>query len=89
MQPAQLCHSCGFGSRKNECLKCGSAISRGFTVEFCPACSGKNRDKCVKCGKPLTAPGVAALLCGSCAFQPAGKKCIRCERYLDRTAASA
>lgn len=90
MQIAQLCDTCGFGSHRLECLKCGGEISRGGIVaELCTSCSSASKDKCIKCNKAVSAAGVTALLCGRCGIQPPGKMCIKCGRYLSQEAAKA
>ena len=90
MQFAQLCHSCGFGSQGLECFKCGGEILRGGVVaELCASCSSIAKDKCIKCSKPISVASVTALLCGRCSFQPAGKVCIKCGRYVNKEAARA
>ena len=85
MQLAQLCHSCGYGLRKAECLKCGGTIQRGIVAELCASCASKAQNHCIKCGKRIEGTGVAAVLCGHCSYDPAGKKCIRCQKYLDNS----
>jgi hypothetical protein len=90
MQVARLCDSCGFGSRQEECLKCGEEASHGGVIApLCASCSSSAGDKCIKCGKPISAVSVTALLCGRCGVHPDGKRCSRCGRYLDRAAATA
>jgi hypothetical protein len=90
MQIAQLCHSCGFGSHGLECLQCGDEISRGGVIaELCASCSSITKDNCIKCSKPISVASVTALLCGRCGFQPAGKKCVKCGRYVNKEAARA
>lgn len=82
MQAAQLCEVCGVGPHKNECLNCGEAI----VAQLCSSCYGVGKDKCIKCNRPLLGKGVPARLCGRCSFSPAGNRCGRCGKYLDRAA---
>ena len=50
---AQLCSSCGSGSKKDDCVKCGKRISSGGSMaQLCSSCgSGSKKDNCIKCGK--------------------------------------
>lgn len=50
---AQICDQCGFGSKKDNCVKCGKRISsRGAMAQLCNQCGfGSKKDDYIKCGK--------------------------------------
>jgi len=50
---AQLCGQCGFGNKKDTCVKCGkTTFGRGVMAQLCGQCGfGNKKDSCVKCGK--------------------------------------
>ena len=50
---AMLCSSCGFGSKKDNCVLCGKWIGgSGVPACICGNCGfGSKKDNCVKCGK--------------------------------------
>ena len=50
---AMLCSSCGFGSKKDNCILCGRWIGgSGVPACICGNCGfGSKKDNCVKCGK--------------------------------------
>lgn len=86
MATTTICESCGFGSHKQECVKCGTAVpSRPALAQLCPDCFQSRKDKCIKCGKAVPPEkGVAAVLCWRCASDAGQEKCIRCGKYLNR-----
>lgn len=50
---AQLCRSCGSGSKKDDCIKCGKNVySGGVMAQLCRRCSsGSKADDCIICGR--------------------------------------
>ena len=49
---AFLCNDCTFGSKKDNCCKCGKwAPSNRVAAYLCSNCGfGNKKDNCVKCG---------------------------------------
>ena len=50
---AFVCNSCSFGSKKDNCSKCGNwAPNNKHPAFLCGSCGfGSKKDNCVKCGK--------------------------------------
>ena len=50
---AQLCNNCGFGNKKDNCVKCGKWVANnGIPAQLCNDCGfGNKKDNCAKCGK--------------------------------------
>jgi ribosomal protein L37E len=51
--PARLCNNCGFGSKKDDCAKCGKWMgSTKIPARLCDDHGfGSKKDNCVKCGR--------------------------------------
>jgi rRNA maturation protein Nop10 len=51
----RMCQSCGSGSKKDQCIKCGNHIgSGGIMARLCNSCgSGSKKDQCIKCGNHI------------------------------------
>src|ERR1700741_5329547 len=69
-EKAQLCNDCGFGSKKDNCVKCNKWVaSSGQQAYLCGDFGfGNKKDNCVKCNKWVGSSGVKAQLCGDCSF---------------------
>ncbi|MGE0793489.1 MAG: hypothetical protein AB7V77_04910 [Candidatus Woesearchaeota archaeon] len=49
-EPAKLCSSCGFGSKKDKCVVCDKSFAKN-EGKLCRDCGfGSKKDKCAKCG---------------------------------------
>lgn len=51
--PAMLCGDCSFGSKKDNCAKCGKWVGSHRQLAYiCNDCGfGSKKDNCVVCGK--------------------------------------
>lgn len=51
--PARICSSCGFGSKKENCVKCNKWCPSNYSkARLCSSCGfGSKKNHCVKCGK--------------------------------------
>jgi hypothetical protein len=81
---AKLCSSCGFGKKKNNCIKCGKqAGNGGAQAVLCNNCGiGGKKDDCVKCGKWAAGSGAKARLCGNCSTGSKRDNCVKCEKWV-------
>ena len=80
---ARLCSSCGMGSKKDNCVKCGERISPrcGSIALICGNCNTESENlqkKCIKCGKTLNAAAVMAKVCDSCNSGDKKNECAKC-----------
>ncbi len=77
---AMYCNSCGFGNKKNDCVKCGKWVgSSSFPAYLCNSCGfGNKKNDCVKCGKWIGGSGIPAVICGSCGFGNQRNQCVKC-----------
>ena len=50
---AMLCGDCGFGSKKDNCAKCGKWIGSSKQIAYVGDCCGfgSKKENCVVCGK--------------------------------------
>ena len=50
---ARLCNSCGFGSKKDNCVRCGKWVGSFRQLAYlCGSCGfGSKKDNCAICGK--------------------------------------
>lgn len=80
---AQLCGDCGFGSKKDNCARCGKWMgSTKIPARLCNDCGfGSKKDNCVKCGRWVGSSGVAAHVCGDCGFGAKKENCAKCARW--------
>ena len=78
--PAMLCGNCGFGSNKENCVKCGNWVgSEVIYALLCDNCGfGNNKENCAKCGEWIGSEKTRARLCGNCGFASNKEKCIKC-----------
>lgn len=53
--PAMICNNCAFGSKKDNCCKCGKWMgSSKHDAYMCNNCGfGSKKNDCIKCGKWL------------------------------------
>jgi len=81
---AQLCSDCGFGSKKDNCVKCNKWVaSSGSQAFLCGDCGfGSKKDNCVKCNKWVGSSGVKAQLCGDCSFGSKKDNCSKCSKWM-------
>ncbi len=81
--PAQLCNSCGFGNKKDNCVTCGKWVANnGVPAKLCNDCGfGNKKDNCVKCGKWVANNGVPAQLCNNCGFGNKKENCAKCGKW--------
>lgn len=81
--PAKLCGNCSFGSKKDECAKCGKW--RGSTSIPARLCSdhgfGSKGDNCVRCGKWVGSSKAQAFVCGNCGFGSKKDNCVICGKW--------
>ena len=81
--PAKLCGDCSFGSKKDECAKCGKW--RGSTSIPARLCSdhgfGSKGDNCVRCGKWVGSSKAHAFVCGNCGFGSKKDNCVICGKW--------
>ncbi|MDO4576321.1 MAG: hypothetical protein Q4D98_14030 [Planctomycetia bacterium] len=80
---AMLCSNCGFGNRKENCVKCGKWVgNNACPARLCSNCGfGSKKNDCVLCGKWIGNSGVPAVLCGNCSFGNKKESCVRCGKW--------
>lgn len=80
---AMLCGDCGFGSKKDNCAKCGKWMgSTRIPARLCGDCGfGSKSDNCVKCGKWIGSSGVKANVCNDCGFGSKKDNCVKCGKW--------
>ena len=84
--PLHLCNSCGFGTKSQDCFKCGRRAADGGQ-RVAPACRdcvfGNAAKECAKCGIYFgDGPKHAAILCRSCSFGIDGRdRCAKCGQH--------
>ena len=75
---ANLCGSCGFGSKSSQCIKCAGPFAK-IQAHLCGSCGfGSKATQCVKCGGAFAK--TAAHLCSSCGFGSKANQCVKCGR---------
>jgi ribosomal protein L37E len=81
---AQLCNTCGFGNKKDNCVKCGKWVGNsGVPARLCGDCGfGNKKDNCAKCGKWVASNGVPAQYCNSCGFGNKKDNCVKCGKWV-------
>ena len=81
--PAKLCGDCSFGSKKDDCAKCGKW--RGSTHVPARLCSdhgfGSKGDNCARCGKWVGSSKARAYVCGDCGFGSKKENCVKCDKW--------
>ncbi len=82
-ESAFLCNNCGFGNKKNDCVKCGKWIGGGGSpAHLCNSCGfGSKKNDCVKCGKWTGSARIPAQLCNSCSFGNKKNNCVKCGKW--------
>ena len=80
---AQLCNSCGFGSKKDNCTKCGKWM--GSTKIPARLCSdhgfGSKKDNCASCGKWVGSNHQLAYVGNCCGFGSKKDNCVICGKW--------
>ena len=80
---AMLCSSCGFGSKKDACAKCGKW--RGSTSIPARLCGdhgfGSKKDNCCRCGKWIGSNRQRAYIGSCCGFGSAKDNCVVCGKW--------
>lgn len=81
--PAMLCGNCSFGSKKDNCAKCGKWM--GSTKIPARTCSdhgfGSKKDNCVVCGKWIGSSGARAFIGNCCGFGNKKDNCVTCGKW--------
>lgn len=80
---ARLCGDCGFGSKKDDCAKCGKWTgSTKIPARLCGDHGfGSKKDDCAKCGKWIGSSKQVAYLCGDCGFGSKKENCVKCGKW--------
>src|SRR4051812_48706539 len=80
---AKLCNNCGFGSKKDDCVKCGKWM--GTTKIPARLCGehgfGSKKDDCAKCGKWVGTHDQLAYVCNNCGFGSKKDNCVKCGKW--------
>jgi len=73
--PMYMCHSCGFGSARKNCVVCDGAFA-SIQANMCHSCSF-GRMKCIFCDRTIsnTKDGYPAKLCHNCGFGQGARIC--------------
>ncbi len=81
--PARLCGNCGFGSKKDNCAKCGKWMaSTRIPARLCSDHGfGSKADNCVTCGKWVGSNKQLAYVCGNCGFGSKKDNCVKCGKW--------
>lgn len=81
--PAFLCNSCGFGSKKDDCAKCGKWMgSTKYPARLCNDHGfGSKKDNCAKCGKWTGSTKIAAYVGNCCGFGSKKENCVICGKW--------
>lgn len=80
---ARLCNNCGFGSKKDNCVRCGKWVgSRRVPARLCSTHGfGSKKDNCVRCGRWVGSFRQLAYLCGNCGFGSKKDNCAVCGKW--------
>ena len=80
---ALLCNRCGFGNKKNNCVRCGKWVAnRGVPARLCNTHGfGNKKNNCVRCGKWVGNFHQLAYLCGGCGFGNKKNNCAICGKW--------
>ena len=80
---AKLCNNCGFGSKKDNCAKCGKWM--GNTKMPARLCGdhgfGSKGDNCVVCGKWVGSAKIPAMIGNCCGFGSKKDNCVICGKW--------
>ena len=81
---ARLCSNCAFGSKVQNCVKCGKWAPSQYTAAYiCDSCAfGSKSQYCVKCGKWAPSHYTDARLCSSCSFGSKKNNCVKCGKWI-------
>ena len=81
--PAKLCHSCGFGSKKDNCAKCGKWMgSTKIPARLCGTHGcGSKKDNCCVCGKWVGSNNQLAYIGNCCGFGSKKDNCVVCGKW--------
>src|SRR5437016_5828350 len=76
--PAKLCGDCSFGSKKDNCSRCGKWMgSTKIPARLCGDCGfGSKGDNCARCGKWVGSTKAEAYVCGDCGFGSKKDNCV-------------
>lgn len=81
--PAKLCGNCSFGSKKDDCAKCGKW--RGSTSIPARLCGdhgfGSKGENCAVCGSWVGSTKARAMICGDCGFGSKKDNCVVCSKW--------
>ncbi len=80
---AKLCGSCGFGSKKDDCTKCGKWMgSTKIPARLCGTHGfGSKKDNCAKCGKWVGSNNQIAYIGNCCGFGSKKDNCVICGKW--------
>lgn len=80
---AKLCNDCGFGSKKDNCTKCGKWMaSTRIPARLCSDHGfGSKKDNCAKCGKWVGSHRQLAYICNDCGFGSKKDNCVKCGKW--------
>src|SRR5262245_39036558 len=81
--PAKLCGNCSFGSKKDDCSKCGKWMgSTKIPARLCGDCGfGSKGDNCVRCNKWVGSTRAMAYVCNNCGFGSKKDNCVKCGKW--------
>ncbi len=81
--PASLCGDCSFGSKKDNCTKCGKWMgSTKIPARLCGDHGfGSKKDNCARCGKWVGSSKARAFVCGDCGFGSKKDNCVICGKW--------
>ena len=81
--PAMLCGDCGFGSKKDNCAKCGKWMgSTKIPARLCGDHGfGSKKENCCVCGKWIGSSRQRACIGNCCGFGSAKENCVICGKW--------
>lgn len=81
--PAMLCGDCSFGSKKDNCAKCGKWMgSTKIPARLCGDHGfGSKKDNCARCGKWVGSTKARAHICNDCGFGSKKDNCVVCGKW--------
>ena len=81
--PAMLCGNCGFGSKKDNCARCGKWMgSTRIPARLCGDHGfGSKKENCVECGKWIGSSGTRAFIGDCCGFGGKKDNCVICGKW--------
>ena len=81
--PAKLCGDCSFGSKKDNCTRCGKWMgSTRIPARLCGDHGfGSKGDNCARCGKWVGSSKALAFVCGDCGFGSKKDNCVICGKW--------